>query len=486
MSEILKKAQSYVGKSVDFDKVYGAQCADFVVQVVWDVLGQRLTGNAIDAPKTQIKELEFIPEQNNKNFRDGDILIEFIDSHMRNYGQQYGHISIIESIDQNGNPTVLEQNFNGEAFDGKSYGVQRRKRKTADDAGYGHVVGILRQIKGGNPMSKFPGYSSLTTRVDPRIMPSSSRAGKKISHILVHHNAGTSTEAALNTWAAGQTSAHYQITPNEIIGCIEEPYAAWHAGTLDMNQRSIGLEHLNSSGAPRWEVADATLRNSAKIIADICKRYNLPVNANTIIPHRNVVPTQCPGGIDMNKLIRWAQEEYAKQTGKITPDPKAKPDVSDKKKITISRAATHWSSLSANKPIHSSVKGKSYYVAKEQAHKQSRSNKAILLENEAGVKIGWLLEQDVEGFNTENSSQWIPEKGRFILSTNIYLHIGKLWSGNKILLKKGDVINYDAKMTDPKEGHVWIRQPRANGGYGYLPTGQSKNGVRINTWGTFK
>lgn len=75
-----------------------------------------------------------------------------------------------------------------------------------------------------------------------------------------------------------------------------------------MNRRSIGLEHLNATGAPNWTISEATYKSSAKLIADICKRYNIPIDAKHIIPHKQVSATACPGGIDMAKLIRMAQE----------------------------------------------------------------------------------------------------------------------------------------------------------------------------------
>lgn len=167
-------------------------------------------------------------------------------------------------------------------------------------------------------------YSDLITSANPNVMYSSATPGVTgygrlaIDRIVVHHNATTNKDVAMNTWMVSSgnwTSAHYEITPTEIIGCVGEQYSAFHSGDATMNRRSIGLEHLNETGAPNWTVADATLRNSAKLIADICKRYGFYPDAQHIIPHRSVSSTACPGGLDMNKLIRYAQEAY---NGKAT------------------------------------------------------------------------------------------------------------------------------------------------------------------------
>lgn len=154
-------------------------------------------------------------------------------------------------------------------------------------------------------------WSKLTTYVDQRPMNGSAHDSAtyprhKIDRVVIHHNSGTNYQGALNTWLKGgpaNTSAHYEITPTQIIGAVDETRSAWHAGNKLMNQRSIGLEHVNSAGAPGWPVAEATLKLSAKLCADICKRYGIPIDSTHIIPHKSIVATDCPGGINMAHYI---------------------------------------------------------------------------------------------------------------------------------------------------------------------------------------
>lgn len=175
-------------------------------------------------------------------------------------------------------------------------------------------------------------FSNLTTSVDERPMfNGGERPTSMIDMIVLHHNATTSKNVALNTWtiaANNYTSAHYEITDNEIIGAVGENYIAYHAGgtggadtpkIANPNGRSIGLEHVNSSGAPDWAVSDATIRNSAKLVADICGRYGIPIDRNHIVLHREVTSTQCPGGLDADKLVRYAQEYANNGTVSETP-----------------------------------------------------------------------------------------------------------------------------------------------------------------------
>lgn len=79
---------------------------------------------------------------------------------------------------------------------------------------------------------------------------------------------------------------------------------------------------------------------------------------------------------------------------------------------------------------------------------------------------------------------WIAEKGNFKSNTAINLRKQDNTSGSIITkLPAGSVVKYDAYRIDAN-GFVWIRQPRS-GGYGYLATGESKNGKRVSYWGSF-
>lgn len=80
---------------------------------------------------------------------------------------------------------------------------------------------------------------------------------------------------------------------------------------------------------------------------------------------------------------------------------------------------------------------------------------------------------------------WYLEKGKFTVTADegIILRWGASTSSSKIaVLPKGSVVEYDAFCHSG--GYVWIRQPRSNG-YGYLPTGRSANGKRVDYWGKF-
>ncbi|KRK46757.1 N-acetylmuramoyl-L-alanine amidase [Secundilactobacillus kimchicus JCM 15530] len=163
-------------------------------------------------------------------------------------------------------------------------------------------------------------YSKLITSKNPKVMNASSRNGLKIDRIIIHHNATTNKNTAMNTWVQGgpaNTSAHYEVTPTEIIGCVGEQYAAWHAGgtggsdvprIASPNQRSIGIENLNSTGGPGWKVDPKTVANCARLVADICKRYGIPLDRKHVLGHNEVTATACPGGLDVDEVVRLAKK----------------------------------------------------------------------------------------------------------------------------------------------------------------------------------
>lgn len=129
---------------------------------------------------------------------------------------------------------------------------------------------------------------------------------KPIDRIVVHWFGDNAT--ASNVISAvdaqfqktGGTSAHYAVENTTIHQYVKEDQVAYHAGNYPMNQRSIGIEH---SGGPNRTITDTTYKTSSQLIADICRRYAIPADRTHIIMHREVKATQCPGTLDIDRLI---------------------------------------------------------------------------------------------------------------------------------------------------------------------------------------
>lgn len=112
-------------------------------------------------------------------------------------------------------------------------------------------------------------------------------ANRKAIDLLVVHTAEcaevSSAAENLQAWTAGpqasRASWHYAVDNDSITQSVLEKDVAWHAGPV--NGFSIGIEHAGraSQSAADWDDAysRAVLENSAKLAAEICARWNIPV-----------------------------------------------------------------------------------------------------------------------------------------------------------------------------------------------------------------
>ncbi len=75
-----------------------------------------------------------------------------------------------------------------------------------------------------------------------------------------------------------------------IAQMIRELDVGFHAGNRDMNERSIGIEHEGFVDRPQDFTAEMYAA-SARLAADICARYGIPVDREHIIGHVEVEGT---------------------------------------------------------------------------------------------------------------------------------------------------------------------------------------------------
>lgn len=148
------------------------------------------------------------------------------------------------------------------------------------------------------------------------------RGGHKIQFVVLHHNAGNLTiQQCWNTWQTRQASAHYQVQADGKIGqLVHDKDTAWHAGNLQANYKSIGIEHADSSLAPNWAISEETLDNGAHLVAAICKAYGLgrPTWGKNVFPHKKFSSTACPASLAGSQNASYmarAQAYYDSMTG---------------------------------------------------------------------------------------------------------------------------------------------------------------------------
>lgn len=138
------------------------------------------------------------------------------------------------------------------------------------------------------------------------------RDGETIDKIICHWVVGT-LEAADATFQDGRrkASAHYGIGDDDIHQYVKDEDTAFAAGDWEANKTSLNLEH---EGGPDLPISDKTYETSAKLIKDLCEEYDIPIDKEHILPHNHFQATQCPGDLDINRLIK-----LAKSNGNDTP-----------------------------------------------------------------------------------------------------------------------------------------------------------------------
>lgn len=155
------------------------------------------------------------------------------------------------------------------------------------------------------------------------------RGGAKIDKIFVHHMAGILTAKQCgNVFKSRPASAHYGIGSDGKIGqYVKEEDTAWHCASKSYNQRSIGIELSNDTGAKGgWHVSDKTIAKCIDLIVDICKRneikkinYTGDLKGNLCM-HRWTASTSCPGPY-LSTKFKYIAEQANKKLGNNKPAP---------------------------------------------------------------------------------------------------------------------------------------------------------------------
>ncbi|WP_329063107.1 N-acetylmuramoyl-L-alanine amidase [Streptomyces sp. NBC_01429] len=139
----------------------------------------------------------------------------------------------------------------------------------------------------------------------------------RIDRVVIHVVQG-SYAVALQVFKdpAHGAAAHYVVAKDgHVAQMIRELDVAYHAGDRGYNERSIGIEHEGYVERPE-SFTDTMYRSSARLTADICHRYGIPVDREHIVGHVEVPGTDHtdPGkGWDWNRYMRYVREAYARQ-----------------------------------------------------------------------------------------------------------------------------------------------------------------------------
>lgn len=134
-----------------------------------------------------------------------------------------------------------------------------------------------------------------------------------VRFVVVHHMAGTAAGADARFHnSTAQVSAHYGVLGSgDVWQWVDESNTAFHAGNYTANSESVGIEHEDNNAD---DFTDAEYQASGALVAGICSRLGVPVQRGSwpsvsgVIRHGEIVATQCPGALDIYRIIEIAQE----------------------------------------------------------------------------------------------------------------------------------------------------------------------------------
>lgn len=149
---------------------------------------------------------------------------------------------------------------------------------------------------------------------------------KPITKIIIHHAASTSFDSIGQVFAnpSRGASAHYGVGRNNNVDqYVQENNTAYHCGNYPVNQESIGIENVNSTGAPDWNVAQETFNTLVELCADIVRRnpgIGKLVPGTNLFGHKEVSlrATACPAQL-LGRLQELANRVNALVDGETAP-----------------------------------------------------------------------------------------------------------------------------------------------------------------------
>ena len=106
---------------------------------------------------------------------------------------------------------------------------------------------------------------------------------RSIDFVVIHITGGPAQDerSAINRFLRGEedASAHYIVNrQGEIFQMVREKDVAYHAGGGWQNNRSIGIEHVNSWNTDqRLRPTQPQYAASARLVHDICRRHGIPM-----------------------------------------------------------------------------------------------------------------------------------------------------------------------------------------------------------------
>lgn len=148
----------------------------------------------------------------------------------------------------------------------------------------------------------------------------------RIDRVIVHVTQGSYDSAVRAFKDPGHGAAtHYIVSQGgTVTQLIRELDVAFHAGNRKYNERSVGIEHEGFVDRPQ-DFTGAMYVASARLTADICRRYDIPADREHVMGHSEV-----PGADHTDPGPHWDWDRYMTlvRAALKAPPPKPSPSAS--------------------------------------------------------------------------------------------------------------------------------------------------------------
>ena len=195
-----------------------------------------------------------------------------------------------------------------------SHNIQRSKSRVKIEEGLclqkqviksQNMVPIIRK-----PVRYYTKSQSANTRVNPE-------DGKtyELKDLIFHGIAGnlSAADSTFNN-VFKIVSAHAAVGTSEIHEYMDMYDISWGAGKWAYNLVSINIEMENVVGGQNgYSLPDQVRDNTIwYVVTQIIPKYygNRRPDASWCLPHRAIIPTQCPAGVDFNDFLGRLQAGY--------------------------------------------------------------------------------------------------------------------------------------------------------------------------------
>lgn len=186
--------------------------------------------------------------------------------------------------DAMGDLLAVDERFGGKTeYATKSYQAARQLNST------GVLDNTTRNVAVSEGFIAFVLAKNFTPLPD-RIYPPERTVRVATIHTMEHPEKPTAAEdvalwiAGKNPkYAAPRASFHYAVDENSIVQCVREKDVAWHAPGVNHDGIGIELDGFASQNREQWDDAKSRLilLRASLLVADICVRYELPVEVLT-------------------------------------------------------------------------------------------------------------------------------------------------------------------------------------------------------------